>query len=135
MHCFFFLHIVWWSRRNANTENDCNVAFDNENPSLEDKICGKIPSPSSKLVLYDNIIDHVFLGYCFASCQQQFATCLLTQINKSSDGSVDYCQEKYAKCQHRCLHDKRTSRIAEANWAKVVKVLQQFNSFPSTKEE
>jgi hypothetical protein len=38
----FFLILVWWSRRNDNSHRDCDVEFENENPSLEGKICGKI---------------------------------------------------------------------------------------------
>jgi len=34
--------VVWWSRRNANSQRDCNIEFENENPSLEGKICGKL---------------------------------------------------------------------------------------------
>jgi len=35
------LYLVWWSRRSENSEQDCDIDFDNENPSLEAKICGK----------------------------------------------------------------------------------------------
>ncbi len=31
------------------------------------------------------------------------------------------------KCETNCSNDKRTSRIAEANWGKVVEILRQFN--------
>ncbi|CAF4689917.1 unnamed protein product [Rotaria sp. Silwood1] len=109
----YFCVIFWWSRRNENSSQDCDIALDYENPSLEAKIC----------------------GYCFASCQQQFATCLLAHIDKDSNGSIQYCQEKCDKCEQRCITDKRTSRIAAANWAKVVKVLQQFNTFSPIKQE
>ncbi|CAF4114565.1 unnamed protein product [Rotaria sp. Silwood2] len=114
MQCFSSRSNIWWSRRNENLLQDCDIAFNHENPSLEAKIC----------------------GYCFASCQQQFATCLLAQIDKDLDSSIEYCQEQCDKCEQRCLNDKRTSRIAAANWAKVVKVLQQFNTFsPITQEQ
>lgn len=33
--------LVWWSRRNEQTQTDCDVEFTNENPSLEAKICGR----------------------------------------------------------------------------------------------
>ncbi len=32
--------LVWWSRRSENSEQDCDIEFNNENPSLEAKICG-----------------------------------------------------------------------------------------------
>jgi len=42
-HSFFYLFIlVWWSRRNDNSQRDCGIDLDNENPSLEGKICGKL---------------------------------------------------------------------------------------------
>jgi len=43
MQCFFYLFIlVWWSRRNDNSQRHCEVEFENENPSIEGKICGKV---------------------------------------------------------------------------------------------
>jgi len=33
--------LVWWSRRNEKSEINCDVDFQNENPSHEGKICGK----------------------------------------------------------------------------------------------
>lgn len=81
------------------------------------------------------MIENLFLGYCFASCQQQLATCLLSEINKSLNGSLEYCQAKCTECEKRCLHDKRTGRIAAENWAKVVHVLQQFESDWPVKED
>ncbi|CAF0988000.1 unnamed protein product [Rotaria sordida] len=113
MQCLSSRSNIWWSRRNENPLPDCDIALDNENPSIEAKIC----------------------GYCFASCQQQFATCLLIHINKAVNNSIEYCQEKSDRCGHRCLNDKRTSRIAAANWAKVVKILEQFNALSPIKEE
>jgi len=68
------------------------------------------------------------LGYCFAKCQQHLAACLLAQMSEMLNGSLELCQEQSNKCEKRCFNDKRTSRIAEANWAKVVKVLQNYNS-------
>jgi hypothetical protein len=56
-------------------------------------------------------------------------------MNEVLNGSLDDCQEKSEKCEKRCFNDKRTSRIAEANWAKVVKVLQQFNPYSPTNVE
>jgi len=98
---------IWWSRRNDDSQQqECDIEFENENPSLEAKIC----------------------GYCFAKCQQQFAGCLLAQMTEVLKASLDYCQTLSDKCQTRCLNDKRTSRIAEANWTKVVKILRQFNA-------
>jgi len=113
MHCISTRSNIWWSRRNENSEKDCDIEFDNENPSLEAKIC----------------------GYCFAKCQQQFAACLLAQMNEVLNSSFDVCQEQSNKCEKRCFSDKRTSRIAEANWAKVVKVLRQFNSYLPANEQ
>jgi len=106
---------IWWSRRGESSP-DCDIESINENPSLEGKIC----------------------GYCYTKCQQQFAACLLAQMNQVFNGSLDYCEQLSDKCQKRCLDDKRTSYIAEANWAKVVKILMQFksmdkNSMDSTK--
>jgi hypothetical protein len=51
------------------------------------------------------------------------------------NGSPDYCQEESSKCEKRCFNDKRTSQIAEANWAIVVKILKQFDSHSPTIEE
>jgi hypothetical protein len=33
--------VVWWSRRNENSQQDCDIELNNENPSLEAKICGR----------------------------------------------------------------------------------------------
>lgn len=33
--------LVWWSRRNENAPEDCDLALDYENPSLAAKICGR----------------------------------------------------------------------------------------------
>lgn len=68
------------------------------------------------------------LGYCYVKCQQQFAACLLAQMNQVVTGSLGYCENLSKKCEVNCWNDKRTSRIAEANWTKVVKILQQFNA-------
>ncbi|CAF0848389.1 unnamed protein product [Adineta ricciae] len=106
MQCLSTRSNIWWSRRNDEAQKDCDIEFTNENPSLEAKIC----------------------GYCFAKCQQKFAACLLAQMSSAVDGSLDLCQEKSSECEQSCFHDKRTSRIAEANWAKVVKILQQFHN-------
>jgi hypothetical protein len=35
------LFLVWWSRRNENSDKDCDIELNYENPSLEAKICGK----------------------------------------------------------------------------------------------
>ncbi len=51
------------------------------------------------------------------------------------DSSFDLCQEQSHKCEKRCFTDKRTSRIAEANWAKVVEILQKYNSHSPTNED
>ncbi|CAF4098610.1 unnamed protein product [Rotaria socialis] len=101
------LILVWWSRRGDSSETDCKIEFDSENLSLEGKIC----------------------GYCYAKCQQQFAACLLAQMNQVITGSIDYCEKLSKKCETTCFNDKRTGRIAEANWEKVVKILRQFNSY------
>jgi hypothetical protein len=74
----------------------------------------------------------ISLGYCFAKCQQQFAACLLAQMNQVVTGSLDYCENMSKTCETICLNDKRTSRVAEANWEKVVKILRQFNSYSSS---
>ncbi|CAF4053664.1 unnamed protein product, partial [Rotaria magnacalcarata] len=97
----------WWSRRDDSSEIDCKIEFENENLSLERKIC----------------------GYCYAKCQQQFAACLLAQMNQVVTGSIDYCEKLSKKCETDCYNDKRTGRIAEVNWGKVVKILRQFNSY------
>mgnify|MGYP006892787095 CR=1 FL=1 len=68
------------------------------------------------------------LGYCFAKCQQQFAACLLAEINNVIDESIDYCTKLSRTCETHCLSDKRTSRIAERNWSKVVSFLRSFNT-------
>ncbi len=105
--------------------------MNNENLSLEAKICGR-----KKIFFFLIIVQKIISpGYCFAKCQQQFAACLLAQMTAVFNGSLDVCQEKSQKCEKRCFNDKRTSRIAEANWAKVVKVLQQFNTFSTIEEK
>ena len=60
--------------------------------------------------------------------------CLLAKVNNPSDKLIEYCYGMSDKCQQRCLHDKRTGHIAAMNWAKVVQVLNQFNSYPSVKQ-
>ena len=106
IHCLSARSNIWWSRRDDTSESDCPLELDNENPSLEGKIC----------------------GYCYVKCQQQFAACLLAQMNQVVSGSIDYCENLSRKCEASCLNDKHTSQIAEANWAKVVKILQQLNA-------
>ncbi|CAF1592124.1 unnamed protein product [Adineta ricciae] len=113
IHCLSTRSNIWWSRRHDNSQADCDVEFHNENPSLEGKIC----------------------GYCFAKCQQQFAACLLAQMNQVVSGSLDFCENLSKQCQTNCLSDKRTGRIAEANWSKVAHILQQFNSYPAINNE
>ena len=49
----------------------------------------------------------------------------MTQV---TNRSFDLCQEKTNRCETHCLNDKRTGQIAETNWLKIVKVLQQFNT-------
>jgi predicted transglutaminase-like cysteine proteinase len=49
-------------------------------------------------------------------------------MNQVVDGSLDYCENMSKKCETNCSNDKRTSRIAEANWGKVVEILRQFNT-------
>jgi len=49
-------------------------------------------------------------------------------MNEVVNGSLDYCENLSKKCETHCLNDKRTGRIAEANWGKVVDVLRQFKS-------
>jgi transposase len=56
-------------------------------------------------------------------------------MNEVVSGSLDYCDNMSKKCETNCFNDKRTSRVAEANWAKVVKILRQFNSYASTDDE
>jgi hypothetical protein len=119
---------VWWSRRNDNSQSDCDFDLDYENPSLAAKICGR-----KTIVLLIN--DFSSLGYCFAKCQQQFGACLLAHIKEVSNESLDLCQKKSVECEKRCFNDKRTSRIAEANWAKVVKVLHRYNTLSSIEEK
>ncbi|CAF1333272.1 unnamed protein product [Adineta steineri] len=111
--CLSMRSNIWWSRRNDETHKDCDIEFTNENPSLEAKIC----------------------GYCFAKCQQNFAACLLTQMSNAVTGSLEYCQNRSNKCEKLCIIDKHTSHLAEANWAKVVKILQQLHLSPSSDEE
>lgn len=53
-------------------------------------------------------------------------------MNEVVSGSLDYCDNMSKKCETICFNDKRTSRVAETNWAKVVQILRQFNSFSST---
>jgi len=113
MQCLSTRSNIWWSRRSEYSQQDCDIELNNENPSLEAKIC----------------------GYCFAKCQQQFAACLLAQMNGVVKGSLDLCQKKSNKCEKRCFNDKRTGRIAEANWAKVVKILQQFNTLSTIEDK
>lgn len=88
------------------------------------------------MVSYSNLkISYIYIdsnkifiiGYCFAKCQQQFAACLLAQMNEVVSSSLDYCENMSKKCEINCYNDKRTSRVAEANWSKVVQILQQFN--------
>ncbi|CAM4761207.1 unnamed protein product [Rotaria magnacalcarata] len=107
IHCLSARSNIWWSRRDDSSEIDCKIEFENENLSLERKIC----------------------GYCYAKCQQQFAACLLAQMNQVVTGSIDYCEKLSKKCETDCYNDKRTGRIAEVNWGKVVKILRQFNSY------
>ena len=126
--CFF---LVWWSRRNENSDKDCDIELNYEDPSLEAKICGK----KEKLKKYFHKFEILFLGYCFAKCQQQFGACLLAQMTEMLDRSVDICQEQSHKCEKQCFNDKRTSRIAAANWAKVVEVLKKYNSHSHTNED
>lgn len=85
--------------------------------------------------LVDSTLFFPIKGYCFARCQQQFAACLLAQMNEVVGGSLDFCQVRSNSCQKHCLEDKRTSQVAEANWAKVVKVLRQFNTYPTNDDE
>ncbi|CAF2380867.1 unnamed protein product [Rotaria sp. Silwood2] len=113
MHCLSTRSNIWWSRRNENSQPDCKIEFENENPSLEEKVC----------------------GYCYAKCQQQFAACLLAQMNQVITGPLDYCQNLSKKCETTCLNDKRTSRIAEENWGKVVEILRQFYSYSPIDDE
>jgi len=113
IHCVSIRSNIWWSRRDDKSQRDCDIDFENENPSLEGKIC----------------------GYCFAKCQQQFAACLLAQMNQVVSGSLDYCENMSKKCETNCSNDKRTSRIAEANWEKVVQILRQFNPNSATDNE
>jgi hypothetical protein len=56
-------------------------------------------------------------------------------MTEHSNGSLELCQNQSNKCEERCFNDKRTGRIAAANWAKVVKVLQQYNSYSNTNED
>lgn len=113
IQCFSVRSNIWWSRRSENNLQNCDIELDTDNPSLEAKIC----------------------GYCFARCQQQFAACLLAQMNEVVGGSLDFCQLKSNSCQKHCFEDKRTSQNAEANWARVVKVLRQFNTYPNNDDE
>lgn len=109
IHCLAIENNALWNRRNANTQSECELDLNNENPSLEGKIC----------------------GYCFAKCQQNFAYCLLAQLNQAASSSTDYCMNKSKKCERTCLNDKRSSRVAEANWWKVVEILREYRSLPS----
>ncbi len=77
----------------------------------------------------------IVLGYCFAKCQQKFGACLLAHIKQVSNDALDQCQDQSIKCENRCFNDKRTSRIAEANWAKVVQVLHRYNTLSSIEKK
>ena len=35
------LSLVWWSRRSEHPQQNCDIELDNENLSLEAKICGR----------------------------------------------------------------------------------------------
>jgi hypothetical protein len=56
-------------------------------------------------------------------------------MNEVVTGSIDYCDNMSKKCEAICFNDKRTGRVAEANWSKVVEILRQFNSYSSTDDE
>ena len=122
--------LVWWSRRSENNPQNCDIELENDNPSLEAKICGNRKVLTKTLTLCSSSA-----GYCFARCQQQFAACLLAQMNEVVGGSLDFCQVKSNSCQKHCFEDKRTSQNAEANWGRVVKVLRQFNTYPTSDDE
>ena len=51
----FLFILVWWSRRNDNSPRECDVDFENENPSLEGKICGKEKSSFDLIMIKDKI--------------------------------------------------------------------------------
>jgi predicted transglutaminase-like cysteine proteinase len=56
-------------------------------------------------------------------------------MNQVVSGSIDYCDQMSKTCETDCLNDKRTSRVAEANWEKVVKILRQFNTYSSSTDD
>ncbi len=84
--------------------------------------------------MFINFYKIIFLGYCFAKCEQQFGICLLAQIKEIANGSLDICEEKTNECRKHCFNDKRTSQIVEANWAKIVKVLNRYNTLSTVEE-
>ncbi|CAF1538354.1 unnamed protein product, partial [Didymodactylos carnosus] len=98
-----------WNTHETSNEQECDLAYEDENVSLKNKIC----------------------GYCYTKCQQHLGSCLLSKINEVLDGSVDLCQKLSDKCQKRCLKDKHIGKVAEANWPKVVKILGQFKELES----
>jgi hypothetical protein len=56
----------------------------------------------------------------------------MAQIKLAVDSSLAYCENMSNKCETICWNDKRTSRIAEANWPKVVENLQRYNVHSSS---
>lgn len=80
----------------------------------------------------DFLLSLSILGYCFAKCQQDFGACLLAHIRENSNDSLELCQGKTNACQKHCFNDERTSRIAEVNWAQVVKLLHRYNTISDT---
>lgn len=113
IHCLAIENDALWNRRNIKSQTECELDLSNENPSLQGKIC----------------------GYCFAKCQQHFGYCLLAQLHQVATSSIDYCNNKSKRCEENCLNDKRTSRVAEANWWKVVEILREYRSLPSMDAE
>jgi hypothetical protein len=113
MQCLSVRSDIWWSRRDDNLQEECYIDYENKNPSLEAKIC----------------------GYCFIKCQQQLAACLQVRLDHVTDDSINYCQNMLNECQPRCWNDKRTRRIAEANWPMVAKSLPYFDPSRETMNE
>ena len=59
----------------------------------------------------------------------------MAQLSHGVDGSVDFCEDLTKSCETKCSQDKRTSRIAEANWPKVVNILRQYRAHSPADEE
>jgi hypothetical protein len=76
---FYRSILVWWSRRNDKSQGDCDLQFENENPSLEGKICGKIIFIKIDYVLFLKILIRLLL------CKMSTTICCMSlSTNESS---------------------------------------------------